>query len=85
MPMAKRSNVDRIYTDLKNMASYFDIKPDEKLNEARMAEQPGAIGLECTNMAPYAADIRVATGFPLFSIYNFITWFQQGLQPRQSF
>jgi len=40
--MAKPSNVDRIYTDLKNMASYFDIKPDEKLNEARMAEQLGA-------------------------------------------
>lgn len=42
MPMAKRSNVDRIYTDLKNMASHFDIKPDEKLNEARMAAQLGA-------------------------------------------
>ena len=40
--MAKRSNVDRIYTDLKNMASHFDIKPDEKLNEARMAAQLGA-------------------------------------------
>ncbi len=40
--MAKLSNVDRIYTDLKNMASHFDIKPDEKLNEARMAAQLGA-------------------------------------------
>lgn len=40
--MAKHSNVDRIYTDLKNMASFFDIKPDEKLNEARMAKQLGA-------------------------------------------
>jgi DNA-binding GntR family transcriptional regulator len=40
--MAKHSNVDRIYTDLKNMASYFDIKPDEKLNEARMAKKLGA-------------------------------------------
>jgi Asp/Glu/hydantoin racemase len=47
--------------------------------------QIGAIVLECTNMIPYAADIRDATGLPVFSTYNFITWFQQGLQPRQSF
>jgi DNA-binding GntR family transcriptional regulator len=40
--MSKISSVDRIYTDVKNMASHFDIKPDEKLNEARMAEQLGA-------------------------------------------
>ena len=40
--MTKRSSVDRIYNDLKNMASYFVIKPDEKLNEVRMAEQLGA-------------------------------------------
>jgi len=45
----------------------------------------GAIVLECTNMIPYAADIRDATGLPVFSIYNFITWFQQGLQPRHSY
>jgi Asp/Glu/hydantoin racemase len=43
--------------------------------------QLGAIVLECTNMIPYAADIRNATGLPVFSIYNFINWFQQGLQP----
>ena len=45
----------------------------------------GAIVLECTNMIPYAADIGQATGLPVFSIYNFINWFQQGLQPRRSF
>ncbi len=43
--------------------------------------QLGAIVLECTNMVPYAADIRRATGLPVFSIYSFITWFQAGLQP----
>ncbi len=42
----------------------------------------GAIVLECTNMVPYAADIKAATGLPVFSIYNFICWFQAGLQPR---
>jgi Asp/Glu/hydantoin racemase len=42
----------------------------------------GAIVLECTNMIPYAADIRRATGLPVFSIYNFVCWFQQSLVPR---
>lgn len=45
--------------------------------------QVGAIVLECTNMIPYAVDIREATGLPVFSIYNFINWFQQGLQPNR--
>lgn len=43
----------------------------------------GAIVLECTNMVPYAADIREATGLPVFSILSLITWFQSGLVPRR--
>ncbi|MBV2360628.1 aspartate/glutamate racemase family protein [Thalassococcus sp. CAU 1522] len=43
----------------------------------------GAIVLECTNMVPYAGDIRAATGLPVFSIYSAVTWFQQGLVPRR--
>ncbi|MCP4342477.1 MAG: aspartate/glutamate racemase family protein [Desulfobulbaceae bacterium] len=43
----------------------------------------GAIILECTNMAPYAAAIRQVTGVPVYSIYSFIQWFQAGLLPRQ--
>lgn len=43
----------------------------------------GAIVLECTNMVPYAADIRRETGLPVFSIYTFITWFQASLLPRR--
>lgn len=41
----------------------------------------GAIVLECTNMTPYAADIRKVTGLPVFSIYSFVNWFYQGLVP----
>lgn len=41
----------------------------------------GAIVLECTNMVPYAADIRVATGLPVFSILSFVSWFQSSLVP----
>ncbi|WP_298974793.1 aspartate/glutamate racemase family protein [uncultured Roseobacter sp.] len=42
----------------------------------------GAIVLECTNMVPYASDIRVATGLPVYSIYTLVTWFQSALSPR---
>lgn len=42
----------------------------------------GAIVLECTNMVPYAGDIRRMTGLPVYSIYTMATWFQAGLLPR---
>ena len=50
-----------------------------------VSQQPnlGAVVLECTNMVPYAADIRRATGLPVFSMYSFINWFQTGLMPRR--
>lgn len=52
--------------------------------KALQADNPAlcAIVLECTNMVPYAADIRAATGLPVFSIASFVTWFQSGLAPR---
>lgn len=50
-----------------------------------MAANPdiGALVLECTNMTPYAADIREAVGVPVFSMLSFVTWFQSGLAPRR--
>ncbi|GFE50458.1 hypothetical protein So717_22110 [Roseobacter cerasinus] len=42
-----------------------------------------AIVLECTNMVPYAADIRRATGRPVYSIYTLVSWFQSALSPRR--
>ena len=44
--------------------------------------ETGAIVMECTNMVPYAADLRQALGLPVYSIYSFVTWFQAGLMPR---
>jgi Asp/Glu/hydantoin racemase len=41
----------------------------------------GAIVLECTNMTPYAADMRKVTGLPIYSIYTFVNWFHSGLIP----
>lgn len=46
------------------------------------APQIGALLLECTNMVPYAPDIRRETGLPVYSIYTYLTWFYQSLQPR---
>ncbi|WP_406645713.1 aspartate/glutamate racemase family protein [Aliisedimentitalea scapharcae] len=50
-----------------------------------MANEPnvGAIVLECTNMVPYAADVRKRTGLPVYSIESFVSWFQAGLMPRR--
>lgn len=42
----------------------------------------GAILLECTNMIPYAADVRRVTGLPVYSMYSFVTLFQSSLAPR---
>ncbi len=43
----------------------------------------GAVLLECTNMIPYAADVRRATGLPVYSMYSFVCWFQSALAPRR--
>ncbi len=43
----------------------------------------GAVVLECTNMIPYAADIRDVTGLPVFSMAGFVRWFQSGLTPQR--
>jgi len=41
----------------------------------------GAVVLECTNMGPYASELRRELGIPIFSGISFINWFQSGLLP----
>lgn len=50
-----------------------------------VAEHPdvGAIVSECTNLTPFAADIRKETGLPVFDMVSMVTWFQMGLKPRR--
>jgi Asp/Glu/hydantoin racemase len=43
----------------------------------------GAIVLECTNMPPYARDVRAVTGLPVFSMVDYVCWLQAGLNPRR--
>ena len=59
---------------------------DDALAAARrlVADHPevGAIVSECTNLTPFAADIRKETGLPVFDMVSMVTWFQMGLKPR---
>ena len=52
--------------------------------DALVAQHPetGAVLLECTNMVPYARALSERLHLPVFSIYNFVTWFHSGLVPR---
>lgn len=43
----------------------------------------GAIVLECTNMAPYAADVSEAVNRPVYSVVSFLNWFHAGLLPQR--
>lgn len=56
---------------------------DAALRLQKKTRDLGAIVLECTNMVPYAADVRRATGLPVFSIYTYLVWFQAALMPRR--
>lgn len=56
---------------------------DASVRLARENPDLGAIVLECTNMVPYARDVRRATGLPVFSIYSYLLWFHAALMPKQ--
>ena len=70
---AETLDVEAARADLTNAA--------QRLLRAR--PDTGAILLECTNMVPYAPDIHAATGLPVYSVYTYLTWFQQSLAPRR--
>jgi len=63
----------------KCRAEHIDASADLVRNNNNI----GAIVLECTNMAPYAADIRKVTQVPIYSIYSLICWLQAGTAPRR--
>ena len=58
-----------------------NVEAAERLVEAH--PEVGALVLECTNMIPYAADIRAATGLPVFAMDTFVSWFHASLVPRR--
>ena len=64
----------------------LDVAREDNVAAARALQRAhptlGAIVLECTNMTPYAVDIAEATGLPVHSMVDLVTWFQSGLRPR---
>ncbi len=64
----------------------FELARNDLLDAGRQLirefPETGAIVLECTNMVPYAMELRQILGIPVYSIYSFVTWFQAGLMPR---
>ena len=69
------------------MEMNIDDAREDHIEAARklVKENPnvGAIVMECTNMSPFAADVRKDLGIPVFNIYTFIEWFQSGLLPAR--
>lgn len=43
----------------------------------------GAIVSECTNLAPYSADIADRLGVPVYDTVSMVNWFHAGLRPRR--
>jgi len=43
----------------------------------------GAIVSECTNLAPFTADIQRTFGIPVYDTVSMVNWFQAGLRPRR--
>jgi len=49
-----------------------------------VSEHPeiGALVSECTNLAPFTADISDAVGLPVYDTVSLVNWFHAGLRPR---
>lgn len=43
----------------------------------------GALVLECSNLAPFTADISDALGLPVYDCVSLVNWFHAGLRPRR--
>ncbi|WP_454691711.1 aspartate/glutamate racemase family protein [Achromobacter aloeverae] len=90
--MPEDSLFRRVFTDRASPSEAdFAVLQREMVAAARAlaASHPevGAIVFECTNMPPFAAAVREATGLPVFDVVGMLRWFidairlQSGLQP----
>lgn len=83
--MPQDSLFRRVYTDqARPSEADFALLEKEMVEAARglAAAHPevGAIVFECTNMPPYAAAVRQATGLPTFDMIDMLRWFIAGIQ-----
>ncbi|OZI25812.1 hypothetical protein CAL26_00120 [Bordetella genomosp. 9] len=70
----------RVFTDRAGPdEADYAVLEREMVDAARalMAQHPdvGAIVCECTNMPPFAAAVRAATGVPVFDVVGMLKWF----------
>jgi hypothetical protein len=65
----------------------YEILRDEVLHTAGglLGDHPdiGALVLECTNLAPFSADINEHFGVPVFDTVSLVNWFHAGLRPQR--
>jgi hypothetical protein len=65
----------------------FEVLRDEVLDTAGRLLQShpdiGALVLECTNLAPFTADLVDRFGLPVYDTVSMVNWFQAGLRPRR--
>jgi hypothetical protein len=65
----------------------FEVLRQEVLQTAHdfVRENPnvGAIVSECTNLAPFTADISEELGIPVFDCVTLVNWFHAGLKPKR--
>ncbi|ALM84546.1 aspartate/glutamate racemase family protein [Bordetella sp. N] len=86
--MEEESLFRRVFTDrVPSSAADFPILQKEMVEAARdlVSRHPevGAIVFECTNMPPFAAAVRAATGLPVFDVVGMLRWFIDAIQSGQ--
>jgi Asp/Glu/hydantoin racemase len=77
----------RVFTDqAEPFETDFAVLEREMIEAARalVAGHPevGAIVFECTNMPPFAAAVRNATGLPVFDVVGMLKWFIGAIQQQ---
>ncbi|WP_173932832.1 aspartate/glutamate racemase family protein [Chelativorans sp. Marseille-P2723] len=86
MGMAQDSNFVRWIKEGDNSVSFGTLRQEVVATARQMVEQNpdvGALVLECTNLAPFSADISDALGLPVFDTLTMVNLFQASLRPRR--
>lgn len=69
-----------------NSVTFETLRAEVLATARRMVEQNpdvGALVLECTNLAPFSADISDALGIPVYDTLTMVNLFQASLRPRR--
>jgi hypothetical protein len=85
--MTEDSLLRRVFTDqVQSSQTDYAVMEGEMVEAARalVARHPevGAIVFECTNMPPFAAAVRKATGLPVFDVVGMLRWFIAAIQQQ---